>query len=239
MLRAFGAEKLSLLNSIINTEGPGIFQPTATSAFLLREAKSLIFSNADLLDLGCGWGIVGLELALNTDLNLSLSDASQSATQAAEENCRILKLKAEVKCGSLFEPWEGSKFDLIVNDVSGVSTDIPFSNVWFDGIPFASGPDGTDLTIDVIAKAPKFLKENGSVLLPAISLSNVSKLETAMGASYSEIQLLSTNYWQLEISNLSHGLALSELKSRGIVDFERNGNTFTFYTKIYRLRNPR
>ena len=37
-----------------------VFFPTATTNFLIRDAKKFISKNADILDLGCGSGIIAI-----------------------------------------------------------------------------------------------------------------------------------------------------------------------------------
>ena len=59
--------------------------------------------------------------------------------------------KGTVKQGSLFEPWKDQYFDIVINDISAISSAVSNISPWFKNIPCKAGRDGTDLTI-------KFLK---------------------------------------------------------------------------------
>ena len=50
-----------------------------------------------------------------------LSDLSKSAVKSATKNLNLQKISSTIKEGDCFVPWKGKKFDIIINDISGVS----------------------------------------------------------------------------------------------------------------------
>jgi methylase of polypeptide subunit release factors len=237
-LISLGGLNLSEHAELLETQGEGIFQPTATSAYLLRTAKDFIQVNDDVLDLGCGWGFVGLELALQKEIKMNFSDLSVNAVKATNNNSNHLGINHVTRHGSLFEPWIKSKFDLIICDVSGISTAVPFADKWFTGIPFDAGRDGTNLTRQVLAEAPQYLKKYGKIILPVISLSKKTRTLETMKLYFKHIDQVEVNAWTLEIEDKAQQDLLSDLESDELVSFNKHGNLYEFYTEIYCLSEP-
>ncbi|HUW88513.1 MAG TPA: methyltransferase [Candidatus Paceibacterota bacterium] len=238
-LRALGAENLLPFSDELRTSGEGVFQPTATTSFLLKEAKRRIAPGMRVLDLGCGWGIIGLELALdpNREVSVCLSDQSREAVEAAKYNASILHLGEIAVNGSLFEPWVDEVFDLIVCDVSGISDQIPMLDTWFEGVPCETGADGLALVKVIIENAKSHLRDsNSSVLIPLISLSDTAAGLRLMRANFSRVTLLSENQWSLRIPKVDDQVEMESLKEKNLVSFTSNGESFQFTTQIYELR---
>src|SRR3989338_6026344 len=59
--------------------------------------KCLLEDNWKILDLGCGYGIVGISLLKhNPDLKMTFSDINKRAVEITKKNLRLNNLKAEV-----------------------------------------------------------------------------------------------------------------------------------------------
>jgi methylase of polypeptide subunit release factors len=239
-LELLGAENLAQLADRLHTSGLGVFQPTATTSGLLTVAKKHIKANSRLLDLGCGWGILGLEIALSNSLKqVCMSDVSHGAYSAARHNADLIEEHTDVRVGSLFEPWVGEKFDAIISDVSGVSQQIPFLSEWFDGIPCDSGNDGLRLVEEVIKESGKYLEtENSILIMPLISLSDVNRGEELMRSNFRIVNRAAQRFWSLKIDNQEQQQKLDVLKSKNFIDFEIKDDSYTFYTNIYLLSQP-
>ena len=83
-----------------------VFYPTATSQFLINAAKDNIKTSGNLLDLGCGIGIVGIAVYLNGVVEkLFASDISKNATILTKKNALSLNVPIEVICGDKLECW--------------------------------------------------------------------------------------------------------------------------------------
>lgn len=100
-----------------------------------------------VLDLGCGWGAVGVAAGKSApDGRVVLTDVNRRAARLARENLERNRVtNAEVRIGSLFEPVPGELFDVI-------ATNPPFHA-------------GRPLILELLSKAPGFLVPVGRLIL--------------------------------------------------------------------------
>ncbi len=83
---------------------------------LLVESMTLP-EKGKVLDLGCGYGVIGIVVAkLNPALEVWMTDVNSRAVSLAESNTKRNGVKTNVRQGSLYEPVGGLKFDLIVTN---------------------------------------------------------------------------------------------------------------------------
>jgi 16S rRNA (guanine1207-N2)-methyltransferase len=83
---------------------------------LLIESMTLP-EKGKVLDLGCGYGVIGIVVAkLNPALEVWMTDVNSRAVSLAESNTKRNGVKTIVRQGSLYEPVGGLKFDLIVTN---------------------------------------------------------------------------------------------------------------------------
>lgn len=214
-------------------ESDSVFRPTATSRALAEAAVCYLEEGKKVLDLGCGSGIVGYHLSSREKPNFSLfmSDVSSESTELAFRNGVALGAAATIKTGSVFEPWTGEKFDLIVSDVSGVIPEIGEELGWFHGVPNDSGSEGTELATRVIREAPNHLNENGALIFPIISLSNEQTLHNEMSVMYHNIDQITSVALPLGVSK---DRALLLVERFPMARIEIMGGLALFYTTIYR-----
>jgi len=71
-----------------------------------------------LLDVGCGIGVIGLVAAVESpSLEVTLTDVNPRATMVAARNVERMGLvNVRVLKGSLYEPVEGERFDVVVSN---------------------------------------------------------------------------------------------------------------------------
>ena len=101
---------------------------------------------------------------------------------------------------SLFEPWHDTKFDLIIDDISGISSEVALMSEWFDGVPCESGIDGTDLIVQVLSAAKNHLNVGGAIYFPVLSLSNRTRIFQEAKEHFNEIDLIESVQWPLPAS---------------------------------------
>jgi 16S rRNA (guanine1207-N2)-methyltransferase len=83
---------------------------------LLIEAMRLP-DEGRVLDLGCGYGAIGIVAAkMKPALDIWMTDINSRAAALAETNTRGNKVKATVKQGNLYEPVGDTFFDLILTN---------------------------------------------------------------------------------------------------------------------------
>jgi SAM-dependent methyltransferase len=220
----------------------GVFIPTQTSRLLIQGARQLIQRPGKLLDLGCGIGACGLVLA---KLGLChspvyLSDSSGRAAAVASENAKKLKLPAVIRQGSLLDPWQGERFDVIVDDVSGISEEVAKLSNWFpEGVDCKTGRDGTALTLRVLEEAPGHLNPGGALLFPVLSLSNENRILEAASLHFSEVSLVVEQTWLLPGELLKHFDKLQSLREEGALRLDQKFGIWLWSTRIYKALFPR
>jgi predicted RNA methylase len=218
----------------------GVFDPNITTELLINAVKKTISKPKKMLDLGCGTGVVGLSLWLEGLVRepIYASDLSVPSVSCTEKNFKFYECKAEVRCGGLFEPWKDEKFDVIIDDISGISQDIASISPWFGGVPCDTGSDGTDLILDILKNASKYLLENGSFFFPVLSLSNVDFLLNTAKENFSKVELLERQEWPLPKELESHMPLLKKLSKNGSIKLEERFGMVLCYTEVYLAKNP-
>lgn len=110
--------------------------------------QNLVVRPSDrILDLGCGWGAVGVAAAKSApNGRVVLTDVNRRATRLARENLERNRVSnAEVRAGSLFGPVAGETFDVI-------ATNPPFHV-------------GRAFVLRMLREAPQFLTPDGRLVL--------------------------------------------------------------------------
>jgi 16S rRNA G1207 methylase RsmC len=227
-------------NEITLATAPGVFTPNATTTLLIQAVKDTISAPAKLLELGCGTGVVGLALHHYGLINAPLyaSDLSQPAVQCSRENFERYSCPAVVRSGSLFEPWSGEKFDVIVDDISGIAQDVASVSPWFQGVPCDTGMDGIDLVADILRNAPKHLNAGGNLFFPVLSLSNVDMLLRVAKENFGTVTRIGRQDWPLPVDLKTHMPLLRKLASEGSIKLEEKFGMVLCYTEVYCATYP-
>lgn len=218
----------------------GVFTPTATTNVLIDSIIDKINSWDKILDLGCGSGIVGIVLAKKIPFKSKIfaSDLSDVTIDCARKNYLNHDVICDARCGSLFDPWENEKFDVIIDDISGISEAVAKSSSWFQGVPCESGIDGADLTIQVIKNASKYMNLKAVLYIPVISLSNEKLILTKASEHFKEVNLIKSVTWPLPPDLSSHKNELENLRERGHISYEDKFGMMLCTTTIYELKDP-
>jgi len=211
------------------------FVPTGTSTMMVECVKKHLKEPCEVLDLGCGVGIVGILLnhygLVKGDLYAS--DLGESAVEACLKNAALHKCNAVVKQGSIFEPWSNMKFDCIVNDISGVAGEVANISPWFEGVDCDAGDDGSELVNKVIVESEKHLNTGGVLFFPIISLSNTQNIIETAKNNFKKVECLARKNWPLPKEMLNHKEMLLSLKKQGFIDIEEKFGLIQWYTEIY------
>lgn len=132
--------------------------------------------NADVLDLGCGTGAIGLSIAkLAPGTHVTCSDVSEEALALAKENASKLGAgSVKWASGSMMKPFTGRllkrKFDMILSNPpyipSGVIPTLQREIREHEPmLALDGGKDGLDVYRTLIPQLPDFLKKEGVVML--------------------------------------------------------------------------
>jgi 16S rRNA (guanine1207-N2)-methyltransferase len=133
-------------------------------------------SGAQVLDLGCGAGTIGLTLALaDRRAHVTLVDNAKAAVDLAKENAALNGVQnAEVLLGDGYGPVEGRKFDVIVSN-----------------LPAHRGHQvDTSAAERFIAQAPAHIRDQGEVWVVA---NKALPYELPASRSFREVRQAATN----------------------------------------------
>ena len=218
----------------------GVFDPNTTTELLINAVKKTIYQPKKMLDLGCGSGVVGLSLWLEglAKEPVYASDLSLPSISCSQENYRRYECEADIRCGALFEPWADEKFEVIIDDISGISQDIAFISPWFGGVPCDTGSDGTDLVLDILSNSSKYLAKDGYFFFPVLSLSNVDDILKEAKENFSTVKLIERQEWPLPKELEEHMPLLQKLSARRSIKLEERFGMVLCYTEVYLAREP-
>lgn len=131
-------------NDIIINSSSGIFSVREIDFGTRLLIENSQINGKEILDLGCGYGIVGIALKkIKPDINMTMIDVNERAVKASIENCESNNVEAKILRSDIFSHPElkDKKFDTIL-------TNPPFSA-------------GKKLCFQFIEKSSQHLNKNG------------------------------------------------------------------------------
>ena len=234
---AYQDKKLGDAQAVTVITSPDVFYPTSTSVLLLRAVrKTLTPETRSVLDLGCGAGIVAVALArlLPAGAAVCASDLSPAAVELTRRNAQRTGVAVECRCGSLFEPWRGRRFDLIAEDVSGVAEPLARLSGWYPpAVPSAAGPDGTRWVLEVLERAPEFLAPGGRLVFPLLTLSREERVLERARSRFAAVEQLEEQWYPLNEALAAHAALVERLASDGDIRVEKRGSRWCWATRIF------
>jgi len=225
------------MQGIVVATNSAVFYPTSTTNLLLGGVRR--FANKDAtsaLDLGCGCGIVAVALAklILPAAAIHASDISAEAVKLAKQNAESFQLPIDCRCGSLFEPWAGMRFDLIVDDVAGMSEPIARLSRWYPPhIHSDAGEDGARWIVRILSQAPEFLTPQGQIFFPVLTFSSESKILDAARSHFARVELITEQWYPLGGDLLPHLNLIEDLMAKGHIEIKKKGSRWLWATKIY------
>mgnify|MGYP001355845274 FL=1 len=213
-----------------------VFTPNATTKLLVDSTVKIIKKKSDILDLGCGTGYVGISVAkkLKYKNNYYFSDISNKAINLCKKNAKKNKIIINAKAGTMYNPWQNKKFDLIIESISAIAKRVAKISPWYkNGIPCDCGDDGTDLVNNVLKETKKYLKKNGKLIFPIVTLSNKKKILKTAKKNFKNVKLLVSKDWPLPKSMYSKKKLLKALKKKGVIDYKTKYGLILYSSEIY------
>ena len=214
---------------------PTVFYPTSTSNLIAQVLD--VPTGASVLDVGCGVGVLAIYAALKGAGQVSAVDIMPEACEYARINAEKNHVgdKVQVFQGDLFDPLPPGKYDVIIDDVSGIADEVARLSSWFpDPVP-TGGPDGTKHVIAMLNRAKDYLTDRGVLYLPIASLSNAKRiLQTAGEIFGSKIEQLTQVHYPFGPGLKEHVEKLEELRDQGLIDFTTRKSRHFWSLTVYR-----
>lgn len=116
----------------------------------------------DIIDLGCGSGVIGLTLEKKVSTNsVDLIDISEEALEVAHKNCAKLNSRANLIKSDMLENVE-KKYDVVISNPPYIKTNEQVEEIVKNNEPHLAlyaGDDGLDCYRKIISNVSKNLKE--------------------------------------------------------------------------------
>ena len=235
-------KKLGDVETVTFATSPDVFYPTSTTVLLLRTARSALGHPCrSVLDLGCGCGVVAVVLArhLPRGTTVCASDLSEEAARLTQRNAERNGVTVDCRCGSLFEPWAGQRFDLIVDDVAGVAEPVDRLSGWYPpGVPSGAGRDGARWILEILDGAPDHLTPEGRLVFPVLTLSRADLILDRARVRFASVTLVEEQWYPLTEAVLEQLPLVEELAREGNIRVEKHGSRWCWATMIYRAQGP-
>ena len=147
---------------------PHVLIPRADTETLIEKALSKInVQDAyEILDLGCGTGIIGITIALERPLsNITLIDHSEHAIQNAKKNQALYQAtNIMIQKSDWFNALDQTRFDVILSNPPYLEENDPHLLQGLEGEPIdalVAGPAGTEAIKHIIKNAKNYIKPSG------------------------------------------------------------------------------
>lgn len=216
--------------------GSGVFEPNLTTRLIAENVD--IPKGSRVLDLGCGIGPIAIIAAKKGAGQVVAVDVMKEACDFARENVEINGLSDTITVinGNLFEKLDGEKFDIIIDDVSGMAEGVSRISPWYpDSIP-TGGHDGTGPTIDMLKQAREHLTDKGVLYFPVLSLADHNKILATARERYNDRLQSVAKKWVPFCDEFKENLAAMErMKAEGIIDYTTKRSRHLWSLEIFRV----
>ncbi len=147
---------------------PHVLIPRADTEILIEKALSKINvrDRYEVLDLGCGTGIIGITIALERPLSkVTLIDQSEHAIQNTKENQTFYKVtNTMIQKSDWFSALDKTRFDVILSNPPYLEYNDPHLSQGLEDEPLdalVSGPTGIEAIQYIIENAKNHIKPSG------------------------------------------------------------------------------
>ena len=170
-------------NTIIKIT-PDVYEPCEDSFLLAQAALSIIQNSENILEVGCGSGIISAVIKNNTKARITGIDINPHAVQCTKEN------GVDAIHGNLLSCIKG-KFEIIIFNPPYLPTkDEERTGDWIN-VALDGGNDGREIINRFLVEACDHLVENGRILMLVSSFTGIEEVKSKM---------ISLGYFVKEIS---------------------------------------
>lgn len=216
-----------------------VFCPNLTTSRIAQKLDGL--AGKEVLDLGCGCGPIAIYMAKQGASKVTAIDVVPQATEIATQNVKDHGLEGQitVHCGDLFAPIGDQKFDVIVNDVSGIAELPGRAAGWYPQAVPTGGDDGANVVVRMFQNVKNHLNPGGVLYFATSSLSNVQRILDAANESMGE-KIEKLGAFRIPFSKELTDIIepLNNLRDAGQVDFETKRSRYLWTLSVFRVQMP-
>lgn len=216
--------------------GPNVFQPNLTTRMLADIVD--IPPGSRVLDLGCGVGPIALLAAQKGAREVYAVDIMEEACRLARMNVELngLSDRVTVLSGDLFAKLKGKKFDVIINDVSGMAETVSRISPWYPPSIPTGGPDGTAPTLAMLDQSRDHLAEGGRLYFPVLSLAKSWKiLDHARALFQQHLEMVASKWVPFCEEFKAHMSDMEAMREEGVIDYIMRRSRHLWNLEIYRV----
>ena len=153
------------------------------SELLLNNLELPSNKELNLLDLGCGYGFLGISIAKAfPKIMVHLTDINALAIRITRENCKLNQVQKNtiVKQGHIYEPFKNKKFNVIITNPPILA--------------------GKKILKEMISDSINYLEEKGSLFLVVPKKKGLVSMQKMLTETFSEYIVVAkgSGYWVLK-----------------------------------------
>ena len=134
----------------------------------INKAKELFTEPVDIIDIGCGSGVIGLTLEKKLSTNsVDLIDISEEALKVTHKNCGNLNSKANIIQSDVFENID-RKYDIIISNPPYIKDDEEIEDIVRENEPHLAlyaGKEGLDVYKKIFDNINNYMKDKCLIAL--------------------------------------------------------------------------
>ena len=156
----------------------GVFSKEKTDEGTLILAENMVVDKKyDVLDIGCGIGILGIAAAKLFDANIVMSDINERAVMLAKKNIKLNNIKSDIYQGNLYDKIKKNDFDVVLSNPPQTA--------------------GKEVCFKLIEESKNYLKNNGSLQLVARHNKGGKTLSKKMEEVFGNVKVIAkeAGYW--------------------------------------------
>ena len=215
-----------------------VFAPTHTS---MEVAEGLMVNPGDtVIDVGSGSGVLSFVAALLGASRVYGTEVNHDAVDLARRNAERLGLedRVEFRGGSLFEPLEGIKANVVIGDVSGIPDEIASVSDWFPG-GYSGGPTGAEVPVAMLESVAPHMLPGARLYLPTASIQDENAVLKAARRLFGDgrIRQLRERVFPLP-GKIADSAVVRRLMESDVIRFIRRGSRVLWQLRIWECTAP-